>query len=44
LDDDLLASVGFHGLAQRPPDHVAFSTGVRVTFALPEALPRTREP
>jgi len=40
LDDGLLASVGFEGLALRPPDHVAFSAGVRVTFTLPEVLPR----
>ena len=40
LDDGLLASVGFEGLAQRPPDHVTFSAGVRVTFTLPEVLPR----
>lgn len=40
LDDDLLASVGFQGLSVRVPDHVAFSAGVRVTFSLPEVLPR----
>ena len=43
LDDGLMASVGFAGLAQRQPDHVALSAGVRVTFTLPEILPRNGE-
>lgn len=42
LDDGLLASVGFAQLAGRPPDHVAFSPGVRTRFGLPgdAVLPR----
>ena len=43
LDDGLMASVGLSGPAQRAPDHVAFSSGVRVTFTLPEILPRDQE-
>ncbi len=35
LDDQLVASVGLPGLSTRPPDHVAFSPGVRTTFGLP---------
>lgn len=35
LDDDLVASAGLGDLARRPPDHVAFSDGVSVQFALP---------
>ena len=35
LDDSLLASVGFPGLAERPPDHVAFSPGVHTVFTFP---------
>ncbi|WP_224766072.1 YqjF family protein [Nocardioides campestrisoli] len=35
LDDNLLASVGLPGLATFPPDHVAFSPGVRTRFGLP---------
>ena len=35
LDDQLVASVGLPGLTTRPPDHVAFSDGVRTTFGLP---------
>jgi len=32
LDDGLLGSVGLGSLAARPPDHVAFSAGVRASF------------
>jgi uncharacterized protein YqjF (DUF2071 family) len=35
LDDGLLAAAGFPTLADRPPDHVSFSEGVRTTFGLP---------
>lgn len=35
VHDELLAATGFPGLAERPPDHVAFSSGVRTRFALP---------
>jgi hypothetical protein len=44
LDDGLLASVGLPDLAARPPDHVAFSTGVRTEFGFPgdAARPRRR--
>ena len=35
LDDELMASVGLPGLANRPPDHVAFSPGVRTEFGFP---------
>ncbi len=35
LDDELVASVGLGDLAGRPPDHIAFSDGVPVEFALP---------
>jgi uncharacterized protein YqjF (DUF2071 family) len=35
LRDGLLASVGLPGLAERRPDHVAFSDGVHAEFALP---------
>lgn len=35
LDDQLVSSVGLGDLATRPPDHVAFSPGVRTTFGLP---------
>ena len=42
LDDQLLASVGLPGVADRPPDHVAFSEGVRAEFTRPRdaRLPR----
>ena len=42
LDDGLLASVGLPGLAERPPDHVAFSPGVRTEFGLPSDARRPR--
>ena len=35
LDDGLMASVGLPDLAARPPDHVAFSPGVRTEFGFP---------
>ncbi|MEJ2864645.1 YqjF family protein [Actinomycetospora flava] len=35
LDDTLVAAAGFPGLAQRPPDHVAWSPGVSVRFGFP---------
>ena len=35
LDDSLVAAAGLGDLARRPPDHVAFSEGVPVQFALP---------
>ena len=37
LDDELVASVGLPDLAGRPPDHVAFSPGVRTDFAFPRS-------
>ena len=36
LDDGLLASVGFDELAERPPDHAAYSPGVHTVFGLPQ--------
>ena len=42
LDDGLLASVGLPGLADRPPDHVAFSPGVHTEFGLPQDARRPR--
>ncbi len=42
LDDGLLASVGLPDLATRPPDHVAFSPGVRTEFGLPGDATRPR--
>jgi uncharacterized protein len=39
LDDGLLASVGLGGLAERAPDHVAYSPGVRVRFGMPMVVP-----
>ena len=42
LDDGLLASVGLLEVAARPPDHVAFSPGVRTEFGLPGAASRPR--
>ena len=42
LDDGLMASVGLPGLAARPPDHVAFSPGVRTRFGLPGEAGRPR--
>ena len=35
LDDGLVASVGLPGVADRPPDHVAFSDGVHAEFSRP---------
>jgi uncharacterized protein YqjF (DUF2071 family) len=35
LEDELVASVGLPRLTDRPPDHVAFSPGVRTDFAFP---------
>lgn len=35
LDDELLATAGFPDLADRAPDHVAFSPGVHTRFAFP---------
>ena len=42
LDDGLMASVGLPGLADRPPDHVAFSPGVRTDFGFPGDAARPR--
>ena len=42
LDDALVASVGLPGLADRPPDHVAFSPGVHTVFAPPHDARRPR--
>jgi uncharacterized protein len=42
LDDGLMASVGLPGLATRPPDHVAFSAGVRTDFGFPGDATRPR--
>lgn len=39
LRDGLLASVGFPELADRAPDHVAFSPGVHTRFGLPQRVP-----
>lgn len=44
LDDELMASVGLPDLADRPPDHVAFSPGVRTEFGLPSDATRPRRP
>ena len=44
LDDGLLASVGLPGLSARPPDHVAFSPGVRTEFGFPGDAARPRRP
>lgn len=44
LDDGLMASVGFPGLAARRPDHVAFSPGVRTEFGFPGSATRPRRP
>ena len=38
LDDGLLGSVGFHDLAGRAPDHVAFSPGVHAQLGLPRPV------
>src|SRR4051812_41699023 len=42
LDDGLLASVGLPALTARPPDHVAFSPGVRTHFGFPGGAARPR--
>lgn len=42
LDDGLMASVGLPDLAARPPDHVAFSPGVRTEFGFPGDASRPR--
>jgi uncharacterized protein YqjF (DUF2071 family) len=42
LDDDLVASAGLPGLTTRPPDHVAFSPGVRTVFGFPGDATRPR--
>ena len=42
LDDELMASVGLPGLAERPPDHVAFSEGVHTVFGPPHDARRPR--
>jgi uncharacterized protein YqjF (DUF2071 family) len=42
LDDELMASVGLPDLARRPPDHVAFSPGVRTEFGFPGDASRPR--
>jgi uncharacterized protein YqjF (DUF2071 family) len=38
LDDELLGSHGLADLAERPPDHLAFSPGVRTVFGMPRRL------
>lgn len=38
LDDELVASVGFPGLTDTAPDHVAFSPGVHTIFGLPQRV------
>jgi uncharacterized protein YqjF (DUF2071 family) len=40
LDDGLIASVGLPGIADRPPDHVAFSGGVHAEFGRPARVDR----
>lgn len=42
LDDGLVASVGLPDLTARPPDHVAFSPGVRTEFGFPRDATRPR--
>jgi uncharacterized protein YqjF (DUF2071 family) len=42
LDDGLLAAAGLPDLATRPPDHVAFSPGVRTRFGFPGSANRPR--
>jgi uncharacterized protein YqjF (DUF2071 family) len=42
LEDGLVASVGLPDLADRPPDHVAFSPGVRTVFGFPGDAARPR--
>jgi uncharacterized protein YqjF (DUF2071 family) len=38
LDDELLAAAGFGDLAERAPDSVLYSAGVRTRFGLPQAV------
>ena len=38
LDDELLAAAGFRDLAERAPDSVLFSPGVRTTFSAPRIV------
>jgi uncharacterized protein YqjF (DUF2071 family) len=40
LDDGLVADAGLPGLADRPPDHVAFSDGVHAEFTRPRRVGR----
>ncbi len=40
LDDELLAAAGLPGLAQRPPDSVLYSAGVRTRFGPPQRVSR----
>jgi uncharacterized protein YqjF (DUF2071 family) len=40
LDDGLVASVGLPNVAERRPDHVAFSDGVYAEFARPRRVGR----
>lgn len=42
LNDDLVTSVGLPDLTARPPDHVAFSPGVRTDFGFPGEATRPR--
>ena len=42
LDDQLTASVGLGELADRAPDHVAYSDGVHTEFGLPTVADRPR--
>ena len=42
VDDDLLAAAGFPGLADRAPDSVLYSAGVRARFGLPQPVRRVR--
>ncbi|MFN2344914.1 MAG: YqjF family protein [Dermatophilaceae bacterium] len=42
LEDDLVASVGLPDVANRPPDHVAFSPGVHTVFGFPSDATRPR--
>lgn len=44
LSDDLLAVAGFPDLADRPPDSVLFSPGVRTRFGGGETLPASGAP
>ncbi len=44
LGDGLMAAAGLPDLARRPPDHVAFSPGVRTVFGLPADAARPRHP